>query len=593
MALYTCKHNLITGLPQMGKTFLVKNEIKAFNKECESKNIKPINIFLTTNNRVLTVQSSNRMPMEEEDIDDNKVVSMAQDFKTEQYIVPFAWISGNRVIQEEQKEWIGRDSPKIIAVEIFRKRCSINMLLMCSNPLRITRLKELLHEMNIFAMEYGIKYMICFWIDEADLTINCWEEMIKQHGRTPVVKQITFITATPGVLYENFPETRLVPNAKGIPSCYRGVKDADFVLCDDLLTENKLDGIEDVIRRYHLNVPGSKIFVPAYCRTNSHDEMATRLNCLGFVVIILNGKKKCIQFPGGYTLNLKPYFVTGQPAFEVSLPRIYEDNELYKRPFAITGHDLLSCGTTFMSRDFIWTSVIMTPLTKSNCNYMNQRTYEDIIYQIGGRFCGNIGDYTNHKIKVYTTEHMRNIMLSKEEEGCYYLKRSLDNPFVRSVIEEYRQHNHNPYEQKVTKPTRKKEKTGPEAKRPIIINDIEFERLQELSTTRGRRPEMVRQMIEESKCEDVENLRRLLRMGNVVMRRIFAPGIRDGKSKMETKKRYITDQIKRWQNGQSFDGVGVDPKDKSNTHLQAVIDLDHKQLIILLWCVDPELYPQP
>lgn len=88
---------------------------------------------------------------------------------------------------------------------------NINTILVCANAIRMRKLTVFLTKLNRYKTMLNKCYSICVWIDEADLTINCWESFLLQ-----IDGQITFITATPGDILEKFQEE--FPSVTEVPT---------------------------------------------------------------------------------------------------------------------------------------------------------------------------------------------------------------------------------------------------------------------------------------------------------------------------------------------------------------------------------------
>ena len=97
-------------------------------------------------------------------------------------------------------------------------------------------------------------------------------------------------------------------------------------------------------------------------------------------------------------------------------------------------------------------------------------------------------------------------------------------------------------------------------------------------------------MLEESKCIGAERFLPLLDNDKVKKNKISFPGSKGGK---ESRKLAIEDQLERHSKNKCFSLIHMDENKKKITNYQVMVDRDVNRLIILLWCVDPELYPYP
>ena len=352
---------------QSGKTQKVKERIELFDMlECFGEE-KHINLFLSSNNRLLVQQTGTRF---------DRV---------------YNWISGNNKS--------GPGEVYKLAWDVLNDK--YDTILMCSNKLRFDRLINLIETLE---QSSKINRKINIWIDEADSTINLWskyENVIHKE----IIEQVTLVSATFDPIFKKYKRLQVIGSNTPYPECYRCLKDSIKIIVDFAGSTEVY--IEHVLNKYpKLFNPGMKAFIPGNFYKSSHDKIADILvNKFGFAVLIMNGSRKQIFIPNASTINIDDYIRTNENGdipeeFKETLARIYMENELYNYPFAITGLECIKRGVTFQSKPidndhkgFIFDYGIIPLISKGT-----------EAYQLISRLFGNIGDFPNYKqCEIYST----------------------------------------------------------------------------------------------------------------------------------------------------------------------------------------------
>jgi hypothetical protein len=169
-----------------------------------------------------------------------------------------------------------------------------------------------------------------------------------------------------------------------------------------------------------------RAFIPGANSTASHDAIADLLHKEhGFVVIIINGKRKEILVPGkSEPIDLKCYLTVREneipQEFNMRLAKLYKDNNWSRFPLAITGYTCVQRGVTFQcgSKEgvhdgFLFDYGIIPPNIKCAAE----------AYQTMARLFGNVGNIPDYKpVEIFTNE--RSFMrVEKQEETARNIAR--------------------------------------------------------------------------------------------------------------------------------------------------------------------------
>jgi hypothetical protein len=197
---------------------------------------------------------------------------------------------------------------------------------------------------------------------------------------------------------------------KTMPECYRRLKDA-IRHESDYVTDNAVDYVREVFNenREKLVAPGVRAFIPGQTKTTSHDDIADFLHKEeGFVVIIINGRRKEILVPGKEPIDLSGYVTIGESGelpeeFSTQVAKMYKKNNWKIYPLAITGFNCVSRGVTFQCAPsteihdgFVFDYGIFPPISN-----------KAEAYQTMARVFGNVGNFPNYTpVEIYTTSAM-------------------------------------------------------------------------------------------------------------------------------------------------------------------------------------------
>jgi hypothetical protein len=389
---------------QSGKTRNTIQKIKALEEASSEQEYSCdgyLNVYISANNRALVDQTEARMNKElyrdEEDEDaDAKIEGSC-----------FSWRSGlknNNISVGELADRIKEDE--------------VTMVVCCAHSKRLSYLYQLLTN-----LEKSKKYnkQINIWIDEADASINLWSKPAVDASVLSRVYKITLVSATYDSILKKFGKIRVLPFMETTQPCYHRLRDS-IIVKKDLLAEDAPSYLEAIFERYSsvLVRPGVRLFAPGDVERASHEQIAEFLKTKGFAVAIINGLRKEIVVPGHERpIPLAPY-IKGEGSTEeigMVIGRIYQENDLSRFPFAITGHLCLGRGITFQNHMFLFTHGILFNIAdKANA------------YQTACRLAGNIKELESYaRPIVFTTNKMADVILAKERTAINIARHVAEN----------------------------------------------------------------------------------------------------------------------------------------------------------------------
>lgn len=391
---------------QSGKTRKMEDLIRDYKigENCEFDPVD-INVIISANNRLLVEQTKTRMTKDlgtesEEGANDSCIKGAV-----------FSWTSGTKK---------GNISPEALTLQLMNG--TIEMVVICAHAKRIEYLAKtlkLLSEQRLFTKKINI------WIDEADNSINLWSKYQKVFEMS-FINQVTLVSATFDAVVAKYKELRVLPYLETHPDCYVGLRDA-VRKEDNFATSCAVEYVRHIIdTQCNLTNPGMRAFIPGANSTASHDAIADLLHKEhGFVVIIINGKRKEILVPGkSEPIDLKCYLTVQEneipQEFNVQLAKLYKDNNWSRFPFAITGYACVQRGVTFQCAPkegvhdgFLFDYGIIPPNIKCAAE----------AYQTMARLFGNIGNIPEYTpVEIFTNE--RSFMrVEKQEETARNIAR--------------------------------------------------------------------------------------------------------------------------------------------------------------------------
>jgi hypothetical protein len=366
---------------QSGKTRKVEDLIIRYKELAGDLEHEPcLNIFISANNLMLTKQTETRMrkdlgtPQDDEDaVIEGNIMS---------------WTSGEKKcnISTDALAW------KIVTHEI-------EMVVLCSNGIRMKYLDELIRKLSISQL---FTKRINIWIDEADKNVKLWTKYEKT-VELPLVNRVTLVSATFDSVFAKYGQMFILGYSETFAPCYRSLPDCEKIEInegDD--NESYVRHVIDSDREYFMT-PGLRAFIPADIKKDTHDAIANFLHDeLGYAVAVINGERKVILVPGKEPIDLSPFLSTVAEEFNQQLALLYKEHHLHKFPFAITGRICIERGITFQCK-----ATADHPGFLFDVGILSNITDKATAYQTMARMFGNIGDFPEYKpVRIYSTQIM-------------------------------------------------------------------------------------------------------------------------------------------------------------------------------------------
>ena len=344
-----------------------------------------INIWISANNKLLVKQTETRMHNELCSSDDDSDDGNDSDAIIQGEV--FSWISGSK-----------KNNVSVDALTLQILKGKVEMIVMCSNAIRIRYLVQLLESLDEFGALFLKKVNI--WIDEADQSIRLWSKYSRVLNM-PMIQHVTLVSATMETIFKHPSiqgSLRVMKYPTTYPKCYRRLIDAECIEMD-VGASNPSDYVLRVLTAHpKLIQPGMRAFIPGDVSKQSHEAISELLQGHGFAVIILNGTHKELRIPGEKTIDLSTYLTVDDDEksdpieFNTILSRMYVGNRLDRFPLAITGFICVERGITFQCapdrthNGFLFDYGIIPPIAD-----------KAEAYQAMARLFGNIGDFPTYK----------------------------------------------------------------------------------------------------------------------------------------------------------------------------------------------------
>ena len=255
------------------------------------------------------------------------------------------------------------------------KRQLGDILIMCSHPVRINDVIEVIDCQAGLISAHGVKFKYNIFFDECDEKKNL-TNMVKfintmyDKKLTYLIDEVQLITATPG-------RNRMLQRLKNITSdaerlfnirnklpIKRRVKDYRKITDQEYFPfEGPKDPTEYINHLYdkrpEILVAGKVYFIPAHHWCSRHEDMANLkvFQDKGYWVLILNGKHKEFRSPLGEIVNIMPELKKGGELRDIL--RLWRQNNP-TAGLVITGKMVLERGLTFNTDGFNFDYMIIS-----------------------------------------------------------------------------------------------------------------------------------------------------------------------------------------------------------------------------------------
>jgi hypothetical protein len=367
---------------QSGKTRKVEDLIVRYKELAVHLDDEPcLNIFISSNNLMLTKQTETRMRKDLGTHLEDDVAVIEGNI--------MSWTSGDKKcnISTDALAW------KIVTNEI-------EMVVLCSNGIRMKYLDDLIHKLSVSQL---FKKRINIWIDEADKNVKLWSKYEKI-TELPLINRVTLVSATFDSVFAKYGEMFILGYSETFAPCYRSLPDCEKIEINEVGdNETYVRHVIDSNREY-FTTPGLRAFIPGDIKTVSHDAIANFLHVeLGYAVAIINGTRKVILVPGENLIDLTPFLSsTVTEEFNQQLAILYKTHQLNRFPFAITGRFCIERGITFQCK-----STAEHPGFLFDVGILSTIFDKSTAYQTMARMFGNVGDFPEYKpVRIYSSKFM-------------------------------------------------------------------------------------------------------------------------------------------------------------------------------------------
>lgn len=301
--------------------------------------------------------------------------------------------------------WHSGKAKRDIYQEVMR---GVSTVVCCANKTRFEAIETLLDRLE--SDERFLK-KIYIWMDEGDAYIGLWKRKMLKLNEWSKVESVVVISATQNACLKEFGKFRVLPYAETFQKTYQYSKHCDFVEYNK--EARVVQYVTDVLSSTTL-LPGMRLFIPGDKKRDSHYEICKLLLEKNVIVCLLNGENKCIYFPKQF--QNAPIHLSGEEEIGKKISSIYHTLQMYKYPFAITGHECISRGITFQTPEFFFTHAIIGQI------HDNVKAY-----QMTSRMFGNILQYDHPKPIIVTTEKMIECVKKSED---YAIRTAKENDIV-------------------------------------------------------------------------------------------------------------------------------------------------------------------
>ena len=399
------KCTLLTKPEQSGKTFIMLQKIvEDFSEEPRDDGKTNVNFIMCDNNLLLVLQTSKRVNNDEE-------LNKYRNVSSGELYVEFS----------SSKRTTTNTSDAVFRLIVTE---SISNIICCTNGKRCDDIFKLISDINC-THTLKDKYHFNIWFDEADKFIPLIADYL-----IPAIEDfenISFypITATPERVIKYFKEIKIWPIENPTLDTYHSWNDNDITVYDNNICKSNPDFINHILKTKKQEIkPGTKWFIPANSLIASHINYKNILRDKGFSVMIINGNGINLYMPDGEIINCEKDEMP-----DSLIPKIYDENKLYRFPFAITGYHCISRGISISSARFILTHAIM-PMKIINKNELSQ---------IAGRMKGNQKGWRNYKVaKVYCTQRFNKIAKLVEEKTIKLAEVAFEEKWETVTLEKFK-----------------------------------------------------------------------------------------------------------------------------------------------------------
>jgi hypothetical protein len=543
-----------------------------------------INIIFTSNTKLLTKQTANRIHQDVDSIGDLSDLSEEDDDES---------ISISMDVKERESKtiaWIHNTKKTLSVNDVFAKVTSdddddeINNIICCTNKSRMKLVLELLVKLNKKFIRRNFNKNVNIWIDEADACIKVWNNYIQQCEElidSKFIQNIVLVTATMVPVYKHLHSINIDPYLRMYENTHAPVYhkycESEIYHEFSAMAQNSENHLRNILlKKPEIINAGTRLFCPGNKTKKSHEINCEILIEAGFNVLILNGTSKEFRLFDGTVIDISEYLETD---LEVSktLNKLYYEYGLFNQPFAVTGNLCIGRGITFASKiddnEFVFTHGIIPDVSNG-----------DEGYQMVARCCGNIKNFAKyHKPLIYVSEKTDLLIRQQENLAVEFAKKFFQGE-EDSMIKVTRDMLKEAIGDDATEGGEGGEgvsETGNLYKRvPVIVDGLSDDDITFI--TNAKRKEKIVFILDKIKTNNI--LYNFIKNKNVCCAQITQPKTNN------SYKKHITPVVNASISNIQY-SIDLTQKYKDKNNWQCFIDNKENRLCFVVWSLDEVLYP--
>ena len=298
-----------------------------------------------------------------------------------------------------------------LKLEIIEKMKS--KIVVCTNQQRLKDINTLLNDQKKSEKgnrrQKAVIYNYYFWIDEADVNMSLLNRYISEWSQDERVKQLYLITATPQSFWNRhknifMERCNIISLSKSFGENYYSLSECKWTIIDQPPKQYYLEYIENILKSNKDKLTKkTRWFIPAYRKTETHDDVKDLLIKFDFAVLLINKNGKKLYTPNKPVTD---FSTIKKEELSTILSEYYNKNIIGNYNFAISGSNCIGRGVTFQNDKFTFNYAIFLPVKS-----------DDSAYQLAGRLCGYRMRDLSKKQKeseIFTTNEMKNKLLINE-----------------------------------------------------------------------------------------------------------------------------------------------------------------------------------
>ncbi len=409
---------------QSGKTRKITELINKWNlliSSSTSSDDKNLNIIFTSNTKLLTKQTASRIRSAVDDTSDMSDISDEEEEVEDDDSLSLDCESVNAVV-DRTLAWISSNGTRALSVNdvftdyVLDDKC--DNIICCSNAARMNHVAALIEKLRKLngRNKYAFDRKINIWVDEADACMSVWKKHIRsiQEMNEGFVQNVVLVTATMMQVYKYLMSVGLPCNVRAYecthPDAYVKYSETHKIMGFSNNARNAADHLINIVdANSEMCIPGTRWFCPGDKNRTSHEMICEELIGRGFNVMIINGVNKEIRFADrSPPIDISEH-LDNDLEIAKTLNRIYYEDNLYLKPFAVTGQLCVGRGITFASqidgKEFLFTHGVIPDMSSG-----------DDGYQLVARCFGNIREYATYKRPIVFISEKMDAKITAQED---------------------------------------------------------------------------------------------------------------------------------------------------------------------------------